>query len=92
MKFEFLKLKFVMKFEFQKLEFFEKYTLKNFKIFSTIFEFYKLEYYGKLDFTKFEYPKSGKFLYIFEIVVDCNIVCENELLGYFRQSNYIFYF
>ena len=74
-----------MKFEFQKLEFFEKYTLKIFKIFSMVFEFYKLEYYGKLDFTKFEYPKSGRFLYISETVVDCNVVCEKMLFGYFGR-------
>ena len=43
-----------------------------------------LEYYGKLNFAKFEYQKSDKFLNIFEIMVDCNIVCENVLFGYFR--------
>ena len=52
MKFEIVKLEFVVKHEFQKLEFFEKYTPKNFENFSMILEFHKLEYYGKLDFTK----------------------------------------
>ena len=49
-----------------------------------ILEFHKLEYHGKLDFTKFEYKKSGRFLHIFETVVDCNIFYENVVFGYFR--------
>ena len=40
-----------------------------------------LKYHEKLDFTKLEYPKSGKSLYISEIVVNYNIVCENVLFG-----------
>ena len=52
-------------------------------------EFHELEYHGKLDFAKLEYPKSGKSLYIFEIVVDCNIVCKNVLFGYFRGFNFV---
>ena len=46
-----------------------------------------LKYHGKLDFTKLEYSKSGKSLYISKTVVDCNIVYENLLFGYFRQKN-----
>ena len=46
-----------------------------------------LKYYGKLDFTKLEYSKSGKSLYISKTVVDCNIVYENLLFGYFHQKN-----
>ena len=44
----------------------------------------KLEYHGKLDFAKLKYPKSGRFLYIFETVIDCNIVYKKMLLDYFR--------
>ena len=40
-----------------------------------VLEFHKLEYRGKLDFAKFKYLKSSKSLHIFEIMVDCNIVC-----------------
>ena len=76
-----------------KLEFFEKIyfenflwysslwnssTVKNFRNFSMV-----LEYYGKLDFTKLKYPKSSISLHIFEIVVDCNIVCKKMLFSYF---------
>ena len=56
----------------------KKYTLKNFE-----------NFYGshkKLNFVKFEYPKSDRFLHIFETVVNCNIVCKNVLLGYFCQE------
>ena len=49
-----------------------------------VLEFHKLEYHGKLNFTKLEYPKSDRSLYISEIVVDCNIVFENVLFGYFH--------
>ena len=44
----------------------------------------KLEYYEKLDFTKLEYSKSDKSLYIFETMTDCNIVCKKILFDYFR--------
>ena len=57
----------------------KKYTLKNFENFSMV-----LEYHRKLDFAKFEYQKSDRFLHIFKIMVDCNIICENVLFGYFR--------
>ena len=43
----------------------------------------EFEYHEKLDFAKLEYPKSGKSLYIFEAVVDCNIVCKKMLFDYF---------
>ena len=49
-----------------------------------VLRFHKLEYYEKFDFTKLEYPKNGRFLYISEIVIDCNIVCENVLFDYFH--------
>jgi len=42
-----------------------------------------LEYHGKLDFTKFDYLKSGRSLHFFETVVDCNIVCKKMLFSYF---------
>ena len=45
------------------------------------------EYHGKLDFTKFEYPKSGTSLHISETMIDYNIVCKKMLFGYFRQQN-----
>ena len=45
------------------------------------------KYHGKLDFTNLEYSKSGKSLYISKTVVDCNIVYENLLFGYFHQKN-----
>ena len=51
-----------------------------------VLEFHILEYYEKLDFTKFEYQKSGTSLHIFETVVNYNIVCKKMLLGYFRVS------
>ena len=50
-----------MELEFMKL----KVTIKNFQKFSMKFKLMELEYYGKL-----EYIKSGRFLYIFEIMVD----------------------
>ena len=46
---------------------------KKFSKFSMILEFHELEYHKKLDFTKLEYSKSGKSLYISKIVVDCNM-------------------
>ena len=70
-----MKLEIAMKFEF-----FEKYALKNFENFSMV-----LEYHEKLNFTKLEYQKNSRSLYIFETMVDCNIVCENVLFGYFCQ-------
>ena len=33
-------------------------------------EFVKLDYYKKLEFNEFEYPKSGKSLYISVIIID----------------------
>ena len=56
--------------EFHKLEFFEKIVIKFAGKFFMEFEFIKLEYHGKLEFPKLEYPKSGRFLHIFETVVD----------------------
>jgi len=56
-----------------------------------VLEFMKHEYHDKLNFAKFEYLKSGTFLYISETVIDCNVVYENVLFGYFRPhkiSNY----
>ena len=50
-----------------------------------VLEFMELEYYGKLNFTKFEYPKSGRSLYIFKTLVNYNIVCENVLFDYFHH-------
>ena len=47
----------------------------------------KLEYHEKLNIAKLEYPKSGKSLYIFETVVDCNIVCKKILFDYFCHFN-----
>ena len=44
-----------------------------------VLEFHELEYYEKLDFAKLEYSNSGKFLYIFKTVVDCNIVYKKVL-------------
>ena len=41
-------------------------------------------YHGKLNFAKLEYSNSGKFLYIFKTVVNCNIVYKKVLFGYFR--------
>ena len=64
-----------------KLEFFEKIYFKFIKKFQNFFMV--LEYHEKLDFAKLEYPKSGRFLHIFKIVVDCNIVCKKVLFGYF---------
>ena len=63
-----------------KFEFFEKYTLKNFENFSMVFE-----YHEKLNFTKLEYQKNSRSLYIFETIVDCSIVYENVLFDYFCQ-------
>ena len=51
-----------------------------------ILEFHELESYGKLDFAKFEFSNSSRFLHIFETVVDCNIVCKNVLFRYFRPK------
>ena len=65
-----------MKLKFQKLEFFEKIYSENF-----------WKFFMVLDFTKLEYPKSGRFLHISETVVDCNIVCKKVLFGYFCWSN-----
>ena len=42
-----------------------------------------LKYHGKLDFAKLEYPKSDRFLHIFETVVDCNIICEKGAIWLF---------
>ena len=36
-----------------------------------VLEFHELEYHGKLEFPKLEFPISGRFLHISEIVVDC---------------------
>ena len=84
MKLKFVKFKFAIKLEFQKLEFFEKIYSENFWKFFMVLEFHELEYYEKLDFAKLEYSNSGKFLYIFKTVVDCNIVYKKVLFGYFR--------
>ena len=51
-----------------------------------VIKFHKLEYHEKLDFAKLEYPKSGRFLHISEIMVDCNIFFKNVLFGYFQQE------
>lgn len=51
--------------------------------------FHELEYNEKLDFTKFEYPKNNRSLYIFETAVDCNIICKKILLGYFHQNSIV---
>ena len=83
MKLKFVKFKFAMKLEFQKLEFFEKIYSEKFWKFFMVLEFHELEYYEKLDFAKLEYSNSGKFLYIFKTVVDCNIVYKKMLFGYF---------
>ena len=48
-----------------------------------VLEFHKLEYHGKLDFTKLEYPKSDRSLYISETVVNCNMVFEMCYLAIF---------
>ena len=48
-----------------------------------VLEFHKLEYYEKFDFTKLEYPKIDRFLYISETVINYNITYENVLFGYF---------
>ena len=42
-----------------------------------------LKYHGKLDFAKLEYPKSDRFLHIFETVVDCNIICKKGAIWLF---------
>ena len=44
----------------------------------------KPEYHETLDFTKLKYPKSARSLYIFETVVDYNIVCKKMLFDYFH--------
>ena len=54
-----------------------------------LLEFMKIEYHEKLDFAKFEYLKSGKCLHISETVVDCNIICEKVLFGYFCHCNLV---
>ena len=48
--------------------------------------FYGTRVHGKLNFAKFEYSNSGRFLHIFETVVNCNIVCKNMLFRYFRPK------
>ena len=52
----------VLEFHQSFLGYFEGYFFKE-------FEFMELEYHLELDFFKFEYQKSGRFLYISEIVV-----------------------
>lgn len=64
-----------MKLEFQKLELFEKIYFKFAENFFMVLGFMELEYYEKLDFAKLKYPKNGKSLHIFKIIVDYNIVC-----------------
>ena len=49
------------------LKFVELEYLQNFSI---ELEFMELEYHGKLELPKLKYPKSGRSLHIFEIVVD----------------------
>ena len=56
--------------------------LKFFKIFSWY-------YHGKLNFATLKYLKSGRSLYIFETMVDCNIICKNVLFGYFCPEIWI---
>ena len=72
-----------MKLEFQKLKFFENIYFENFEIFLWYSSSWELKYYEKLDFSKFEYSNSGRFLHIFETIVDYNIVCKKMLFGYF---------
>ena len=79
MKLEFVKFKFAMKLKFLENIYFEKFWN-----FFMVLEFHELESYGKLDFVKFEYSNSSRFLHIFETIVDCNIVCKNVLFRYFR--------
>ena len=56
--------------EFQELEFYKK-IFCNFKgYFFKELKFIKLEDYEKLDFPKFEYLKSGRFLHISETLVN----------------------
>ena len=79
-----MKIEFTVKHEFQKIEPFEKIYFKFTRKFSMILKFLELEYSGKLDFAKLEYLKSSKSLYIFETMVNYNIVCKKGLFGYFR--------
>ena len=46
-------------------------------------EFHKLEDYEKFDFTKLEYSKIDRFLRIFKIVINYDIIYENMLFDYF---------
>ena len=48
-------------------------TIKIFQNFSIELEFMELENHGKLEFPKLKYPKSGRSLHIFEIVLDLYI-------------------
>ena len=52
-----------------------------------VLEFMELEDHGKFDFSKFEFPKSDRSLYIFETVADCNIICKKMLFGYFHHMS-----
>ena len=91
MKLDFQKLEFAMKLEFQKLVFFEKiYFEKFWKLFMVLELFMEFEYYRKLDFTKLKYLKNNRFLYIFEIVINWNIVCKKVLFVCFglRSKKY----
>ena len=54
-----------------------------------VLKFHKLEDHGKLNFAKLEYPKSDRSLHIFETVVNCNIICNKMLFGYFRQEKIV---
>ena len=56
----------------------KKYSEKFWKFFM------KPEYHEILDFAKLKYPKSGRSLYIFETVVNYNIVCKKMLFDYFH--------
>ena len=60
---KFLKFLFVLKFHKKFFGKFEGYFFKE-------LEFMELEYHGKLEFHELEYPKRGRLLHIFEIVVD----------------------
>lgn len=61
---------------------FKKYTQKNFENF--------LWYYEKFNIATLEYPKSDRFLHIFEIVIDGNIICKNVLFNYFHLNYLLF--
>ena len=58
LKLKLVKLEFAVKLEFPNLEFFEKIYSENFWKF-----FIVLEYHGKLNFAKFEYPKTGSYIF-----------------------------